>query len=103
MPRRNRRWRDRSRPDRDPSWRRGRAARQDPWPPLPRGRRPDPGGLPGLPPPAADPRPARSRVCGNCREWLDLDGGRGRCLHPGSGFMYPYADTPGCDFFSATR
>jgi hypothetical protein len=45
-----------------------------------------------------------ARVCGNCREWYPHDtGGRGDCGHPGSGFSFPWADTPACDFFAARR
>jgi hypothetical protein len=45
-----------------------------------------------------------ARVCGNCREWFAHDaGGRGDCSHPGSGFSFPWSDTPACDFFDARR
>ena len=41
-------------------------------------------------------------VCGNCREYFpDEVGGRGTCEHPGSGFLNPWSDTPGCPFFAA--
>jgi hypothetical protein len=48
------------------------------------------------PPPAAV-----AKVCGRCRNFMlsDVPGGRGECDHPGSGFMYPYTDTPACPFF----
>lgn len=40
-------------------------------------------------------------VCGSCREFVeDQEGGRGTCLHPGSGFAFPWTDTPGCPFFA---
>lgn len=43
-------------------------------------------------------------VCGYCREWLEREPGlRGTCLHPGSGIMHPWPDTPGCPFFRARR
>jgi len=45
-----------------------------------------------------------TKACGNCREFVeDGDAGRGTCLHPGSGILSPWTDTPGCDFFSARR
>lgn len=57
---------------------------------------PPPGVVPYAPPAPAIP------VCGRCRNFLhsDVPGGRGECDHPGSGFMYPYTDTPACPFFS---
>lgn len=40
------------------------------------------------------------RACGRCAEWLaDEEGGRGECLHPGSGILKPWWDTPACPFF----
>lgn len=41
------------------------------------------------------------KSCGLCRNWSDrgVIGGRGECEHPGSGMMYPYDDTPACNFF----
>jgi hypothetical protein len=44
---------------------------------------------------------ASAPTCGACRNFSpdDLPGGRGECDHPGSGFMFPYSDTPGCPFF----
>jgi hypothetical protein len=39
-------------------------------------------------------------TCGRCREFLaDEVGGRGECLHPGSGVLRPWWDTPACPFF----
>ena len=44
------------------------------------------------------------KACGSCREFLeDQEGGRGTCLHPGSGVLSPWTDTPGCDFFTPRR
>jgi hypothetical protein len=52
----------------------------------------------------AQPAVPVARVCGNCQEWFAHDaGGRGDCSHPGSGFSFPWADTPACDFFDARR
>lgn len=47
---------------------------------------------------------ARLRTCGHCAEWSARGGmleaaSRGQCLHPGSGFSYPPADTQACPFF----
>ena len=43
-------------------------------------------------------------LCGGCREFVeDQEGGRGTCLHPGSGILSPWTDTPGCQFFFAQR
>ena len=43
-------------------------------------------------------------LCGGCREFVeDQEGGRGICLHPGSGILSPWTDTPGCEFFLALR
>lgn len=45
-----------------------------------------------------------AKVCGGCREFVeDQEGGRGTCLHPGSGILLPWTDTPGCDFYAASR
>lgn len=42
-----------------------------------------------------------ARTCGFCREWFPHpEGGRGNCAHPGSGFLFPWADTPACPFFT---
>ncbi|MFN8508014.1 MAG: hypothetical protein U0547_10685 [Dehalococcoidia bacterium] len=44
------------------------------------------------------------KACGQCREFIeDRDGGRGSCLHPGSGIAFPWTDTPGCDFHTPRR
>lgn len=44
---------------------------------------------------SAPPAPA----CGNCREFVpNEDAGRGECLHPGSGILMPWSDTPPCPF-----
>jgi hypothetical protein len=48
------------------------------------------------------PRP--KTTCGGCREFIeDPEGGRGTCLHPGSGILSPWTDTQACDFFAAQR
>ncbi len=44
------------------------------------------------------------KSCGGCTEFLeDAEGGRGTCLHPGSGVLSPWTDTKACDFFAARR
>jgi hypothetical protein len=44
------------------------------------------------------------RACGGCREFVeDREGGRGTCLHPGSGIFAPWTDTPACDFYARRR
>ena len=44
------------------------------------------------------------KSCGGCREFVeDSEGGRGNCLHPGSGIVSPWTDTPACDFYAARR
>lgn len=44
------------------------------------------------------------KVCGGCREFVeDEHGGRGTCLHPGSGYVSPWTDTKACDFFARRR
>jgi len=49
-------------------------------------------------------RPAAPRMCGSCKEFVeDQDGGRGTCLHPGSGILAPWTDTGACQFFVAQR
>jgi len=49
------------------------------------------------------PEPATS-ACGGCREFVeDQEGGRGTCLHPGSGVLSPWTDTLACQFFVARR
>jgi hypothetical protein len=51
-----------------------------------------------------DERPRPTKACGNCREFVeDAEGGRGRCLHPGSGIVAPWTDTPAGDFHAARR
>lgn len=45
-----------------------------------------------------------TRHCGGCREFIeDQEGGRGTCLHPGSGVLSPWTDTESCGFFQAQR
>lgn len=45
-----------------------------------------------------------ARTCGGCREFVeDHEGGRGTCLHPGSGILNPWTDTEACDFFARGR
>ena len=54
--------------------------------------------------PAILPTPPQLVSCGRCREFIeDAEGGRGTCLHPGSGILAPWTDTPGCDFFARRR
>jgi hypothetical protein len=49
-------------------------------------------GLPVLASPVAQ--------CGRCREFVeDGEGGRGTCLHPASGILFPWYNTAGCDYF----
>jgi hypothetical protein len=44
------------------------------------------------------------KACGNCREFVeDQEGGRGTCLHPGSGIVAPWTDTKACDFYHRRR
>ncbi|MGH2633663.1 MAG: hypothetical protein ACRDG3_09665 [Tepidiformaceae bacterium] len=44
------------------------------------------------------------KSCGGCREFVeDQEGGRGTCLHPGSGVLSPWTDTQACQFFAAQR
>ena len=44
------------------------------------------------------------RACGTCQEFIeDQEGGRGTCLHPGSGILLPWTDTPGCPFHARRR
>ncbi len=44
------------------------------------------------------------KTCGGCKEFIeDGEGGRGTCLHPGSGILSPWTDTPGCPFHAASR
>lgn len=45
-----------------------------------------------------------AKTCGGCREFVeDHEGGRGTCLHPGSGILNPWTDTEACDFFARGR
>lgn len=45
-----------------------------------------------------------AKACGGCREFVeDHEGGRGTCLHPGSGVLNPWIDTQACDFFARGR
>jgi hypothetical protein len=47
-----------------------------------------------------EPAVVVAKACGGCREFIeDQDGGRGTCLHPGSGVLAPWTDTPACQFF----
>jgi hypothetical protein len=47
---------------------------------------------------------APAKSCGGCREFVeDQEGGRGTCLHPGSGILSPWTDTPACAFHHARR
>ena len=42
--------------------------------------------------------------CGTCREFVeDQEGGRGTCLHPGSGVLCPWTDTVACEFYIPQR
>jgi hypothetical protein len=44
--------------------------------------------------------PPEVKTCGRCQEWIsDELGGRGECLHPGSGILRPWWDTPACPFY----
>lgn len=42
-------------------------------------------------------------TCEGCHEFVPGDTGRGRCLHPGSGFVAPWPDTEACQFHEARR
>jgi hypothetical protein len=49
-------------------------------------------------------RTDQAKACGGCREFVeDHEGGRGTCLHPGSGVLNPWSDTAACDFFARGR
>jgi len=49
-------------------------------------------------------RPTPAKQCGGCREFVeDQEGGRGTCLHPGSGILSPWTDTEACPFYTAQR
>lgn len=73
-----------------------------------RGRNQTPAREPAPPAPVLPvrlaPEPAAARTCGDCREWFaHEEGGRGDCGHPGSGFSFPWSDTPACPFFARRR
>jgi hypothetical protein len=62
------------------------------------------GGMGGGPYPLLGRGSGTGLTCGGCKEFVeDGDGGRGTCLHPGSGIAFPWTDTPGCDFHSRRR
>ncbi len=42
-------------------------------------------------------------TCEGCHEFVPGDTGRGRCLHPGSGFVAPWPDTEACQFHEARQ
>jgi hypothetical protein len=43
-------------------------------------------------------------ACGSCQEFVeDQEGGRGTCLHPGSGVLAPWTDSAGCQFHTRRR
>lgn len=43
-------------------------------------------------------------TCVACTEFVEDDlASRGSCLHPGSGIVSPWVDTPACAFFTARR
>ena len=42
-------------------------------------------------------------TCENCHDFVPGDTGRGRCLHPGSGFVAPWPDTEACQFHEVRR
>jgi hypothetical protein len=49
-------------------------------------------------------RPTPPKSCGGCREFVeDQEGGRGTCLHPGSGVLSPWTDTAACQFYMVQR
>jgi hypothetical protein len=51
-----------------------------------------------------EPSVVTQKQCGNCREFIeDAEGGRGECLHPGSGILSPWTDTPACQFHDRAR
>ena len=48
--------------------------------------------------------PQAALTCGGCHEFVeDAEGGRGTCLHPGSGILSPWTDTAACPFFEGKR
>jgi hypothetical protein len=103
MSRRNRRGRERrSWDDDDRSGWSGRRKERDrrPRAQLPRVERAPAPAPPSGPVSLLPAAPPEARTCGRCAEWLaDEVGGRGECLHPGSGILKPWWDTPACDFF----
>jgi hypothetical protein len=45
-----------------------------------------------------------TKQCATCREFVeDQEGGRGTCLHPGSGVLCPWTDTVACEFHVPQR
>jgi len=45
-----------------------------------------------------------AKTCGGCHEFVeDAEGGRGTCLHPGSGVLSPWTDTEACSFYASRR
>lgn len=45
-----------------------------------------------------------TQTCGGCREFVEDEvGGRGECLHPGSGILSPWTDTAACAFYAGRR
>ncbi|MCC7366658.1 MAG: hypothetical protein IT303_20035 [Dehalococcoidia bacterium] len=55
-------------------------------------------------PRSLSPLPRAAATCGNCHEFVeDAEGGRGTCLHPGSGVLAPWTDTEACPFFEGRR
>jgi len=45
-----------------------------------------------------------AKACGGCKEFIeDGQGGRGTCLHPASGILSPWTDTPGCAYHARRR
>lgn len=50
---------------------------------------------------AANPIRDTRKLCGACKEFIeDREGGRGTCLHPGSGVLSPWTDTDACAFYA---
>lgn len=49
------------------------------------------------------PRIKPALTCEGCHEFVPGETGRGRCLHPGSGFVAPWPDTEACQFHEARR
>ncbi len=45
-----------------------------------------------------------AKTCSSCHEFVeDGEGGRGTCLHPGSGILAPWTDTEACTFYANRR